>query len=75
MAIFIASLDEDMGNSIDCRERADSGGCSVLRLRDCQKLIQGQHRDRDGPRYIHDIICFFVADTSFFNQQLRAADF
>ena len=24
--------------------------------------------------YIHDIICFFVADTSFLNQQLRAAD-
>lgn len=24
--------------------------------------------------YILDIICFFVADTSFFNQQLRAAN-
>lgn len=33
MAMFIASLDEDMGNSIDCREKGDSGGCSVLQTK------------------------------------------
>lgn len=44
------------------------------RLRDCPEANSRAAQRQRQLGYIHDIVCFFVADTSFFNQQLRAAD-
>jgi len=59
---------------LTAEKRAILVAVAYSRLRGCPEANSRAAQRQRRLGYIHDIICFFVANTSFFNQQLRAAD-